>query len=143
MTKTSELSDVALDEANRQAKELACVLSGLMAEVPPADDPERILDLRDRLGLADPHISDAVITVLRPFLAEHPELRDSVEIPGDTGSERLVEALGNGGTHTREVLWMLLAGPSDRPLWSARFPGPSIASTAGCSPAGSSDMSSG
>lgn len=115
MTKPSELSDVALDEANRQAKELACVLSGLLAEVPPADDPERILDLRDRLGLADPHISDAVITVLRPFLAEHPELRDSVQIPGDTGSERLAEALSNGGTDTREVLWMLLAGPSDRP----------------------------
>jgi hypothetical protein len=57
-------------ESNRQAKLLARVLPDLVANgLRPEDDPE---GWRELFGLDDPHISEAVLTELRPFIRGTP-----------------------------------------------------------------------
>jgi hypothetical protein len=64
------------DECVRQADLLAQVLPDLVAAgLPPEDDLDAIVGWREVVGLDDPHISEAVLTELRPLLKKHPDLR--------------------------------------------------------------------
>jgi len=102
-------------ESVRQADLLAQVLPELVAAgLPPEDDLDAIVRWRETVGLDDPNISEAVLTELRPLLKRHPDLRLTAS-PTDEERQRFALALSNGGSHTRQALWMLLSGPPDRP----------------------------
>jgi hypothetical protein len=102
-------------ESVRQAKLLAQVLPELVAAgLPSEDDLDAIVRWRETVGLDDPNISEAVLTELRPLLKRHPDLRLTAS-PTDEERQRFALALSNGGSHTRQALWMLLSGPPDRP----------------------------